>query len=107
MDCNLMSSRTSPSSQSWVLHNIRTNIEQGGLLIRSIQEIIQLSTESRWAIIISQAPNTQRTSRQILVDAVGFGPITGSGRDGTRVLGITRGGEGDDGPGGDSGEVEF
>lgn len=107
MDRNLMSRPTSPPSQLWVLHNIRPNVKQGRLLIRRIQEIIQLSTESCWAIIISQSPNTQRTNCQILVDTVGFGPITGGGRDGFRVLGIAPGGEGDDGPGGDRGEVEL
>lgn len=106
VDRDLMTGTTGSTSRLPVLEHIRADIKQGRLLVRRVQEIVQLRTKRSWAIIVGQTPDTQGASDQILVDAVRLGPVARVGGDAGRVRGITTSREGDHRENGDGGHVD-
>jgi len=101
-----MASTAGTASRLPVLDDVRSNVEQGGLLVRGVQEVVQLSTELGRAIIVSQTPDTEGTRNQVLVDAVGLGPVARIRRDAAGVRRVARGGERDNGEVRDCSQVE-
>lgn len=55
---NLMASTTGTAGNLWVRHHVTTNVEQRGLLVGCVKDVVQLGTERGRAIVVSETPGS-------------------------------------------------